>query len=260
MKKYILSIIGIFISGAFFCQSKDIAAAQANNPLANMTALNLQNNYVSKLTDAPSDAYANTTWIRYAQPFGGGKFLVRASIPLSTIATPSNGIVNSKSGLGDINAFVSYNFVSKPSGTFGVGPLLSTPTASEEALGSGKWQGGLAFVAFIAKSPIIQFGGLATWQASIGGDKSRPNTNSASIQPFYFVQLGKGTYLRGAPTWFFDFKNDAYSMPMGAGIGKVIKKENITFNVFIEPQYTMLHSGVQPQFQIFTGINLQFAK
>ncbi|HEY9114890.1 MAG TPA: hypothetical protein VIN10_09315, partial [Bacteroidales bacterium] len=46
--------------------------AQANNPLANMTAFNIQNYYTSKLTSAPADAYMNTGWLRFAKPFAKG--------------------------------------------------------------------------------------------------------------------------------------------------------------------------------------------
>ncbi len=239
--------------------SNETSAAQANNPLANMTALNFHNYYTPKLTDAPADAYLNTGWIRFAKPFSNGKFLVRVSAPLSTVAMPNgNGTVNATNGLGDINAFVSYNFISKPNATVGIGPLLAAPTASSDALGSGKWQGGLAFVAFIVQSPVFQFGSLVTWQASFAGDNDRAATNMGALQPFYFWQIGKGTYLRGAPIWFFDAKNDAFSTPLALGIGKVVKVENTVFNVFIEPQYSVLHRGTQPQFQVFTGINLQF--
>jgi len=234
------------------------AAAQANNPLANMTALNFQNYYMPSLNDAPSDAYMNTAWIRFAKPLADGKLLLRASAPISTIGFPGGGAVSATSGLGDLNAFVSYALVSKPTATVGVGPMLTLPTASEDVLGTGKWQGGFAFVAFIAKSPIFQFGGLITWQASFAGDENRSSTSLAAIQPFYFWQLGKGTYLRGAPIWAFDLENDAYSVPLALGIGKVVKLGSTVFNLFVEPQYSILIDGVQPQVQIFTGINLQF--
>jgi len=230
-------------------------AAQANNPLANMTALNFHNYYMPKLSEAPDGAYMNTAWVRFAKPFADGKLLLRASAPLGTIGMPSG---NTTSGLGDLNAFLSYNFVSKPTTTMGIGPMLSIPTASEDPLGTGKWQGGFAFVAFIAKSPVFQFGGLVTWQASFAGDEDRASTSLAAIQPFYFWQLGKGTYLRGAPIWAFDLENDAYSVPLALGIGKVVRLGDTVFNLFIEPQYSLLIDGTQPQFQIFTGINLQF--
>lgn len=240
----------------------DPSAVQANNPLADMTALSLQNYYIPRLTDSPDESYLNNAWIRLARPFASGRLLLRVSVPLNTVGTPNpaTGDVNSINGLSDINAFLSYNFISKPTATVGIGPNITMPTASEDALGTGKWQGGFAVVAFISKSPVFQYGGLITWQASFAGDEDRPSTNVGAIQPFYFWQLGKGTYLRGAPVWAFDFENDALSVPLALGIGKVVKVGNSMFNLYIEPQYSILHKGTQPQVQIFTGINIQFVK
>ena len=42
-------------------------AAQANNPLANMTAFNMQNYYIGDVSESNKDA--NQFWFRYAQPF-----------------------------------------------------------------------------------------------------------------------------------------------------------------------------------------------
>lgn len=266
MKKLnLLSLFALLFSVVLSAQEATTdpgGSAQANNPLANMTALNFHDYYAPKLTDAPNDAYMNTAWVRFAKPFASGKLLLRVSAPLGTIAMPNQntGYVNAVNGLGDINAFLSYNFVSEATKTIGIGPLLSAPTATEDILGSGKWQGGFAFVAFIANSPIFQFGGLVTWQASFAGDDERSSTNFASVQPFYFWQLGGGTYLRGAPIWVFDIKNDSYAVPLALGLGQVIKVGNTVFNVFVEPQYSVLHNDTQAQFQVFTGINLQFSK
>ncbi|TCK68990.1 hypothetical protein DFQ05_0501 [Winogradskyella wandonensis] len=265
MKHSLLTLLIFLCLSAFLEaqeQNKDhVSGTQANNPLANMTALNIQNYYVPRLTDAQEDAYLNTFWLRYAKPFSKGKLLLRVSVPFNTVAFPDDtGLVSSENGLGDINALFTYNFISKPTATVGVGPVIIAPTAANDFLGSGKWQVGLALVAFVVKSREFQLGGLVTWQTSVAGDDNREGTNSAIIQPFYFWQLGKGTYLRGAPAWFFNIKNDAYSVPFALGIGKVIKVGNTVFNCFIEPQYSMLHKGTQPQFQIFAGINLQFLK
>lgn len=263
VQRYFFVLLMVIVSESSFGQEPaDASSAQANNPLANMTALNFHDYYSAKLANAPDGAYMNTTWIRFARPFADGKLLLRASVPLGTVAMPDNttGKVQTTNGLGDVNAFLSYNFVSKPTATMGIGPMLTMPTAAHDPLGAGKWQGGFAFVAFIAKSPVFQFGGLVTWQASFAGQKDRPSTNVAAIQPFYFWQLGKGTYLRGAPIWGFDIKNGSYSVPIALGIGKVVKLGTTVFNLFVEPQYSMVVYGTQPQFQVFTGINLQFMK
>ncbi len=256
---YISALVMLLTFSAGSIKAQENNTTQANNPLANITALNFHNYYIPKLSNAPSDAYLNTTWIRFAKPFSDGKWLLRVSAPLNTVTLPNKvGSVNTTSGLGDVNAFLSYNFYSKPTGTIGVGPLISSPTATDDLLGSGKWQGGLAMVVFMAKSPVFQYGGLLTWQASFAGDSDRNSTNMAAVQPFFMCQLGKGTYLRHVPIWAFDIENKSYHIPMGLGIGKVVKVNNTVFDLFLEPQYTVLSKGTQPQLQFYAGINLQF--
>jgi hypothetical protein len=267
MKKILLIIILLTGFLATYGQDRSVtennasSLAQANNPLANMTALNFHNYYVPKLTDAPADAYLNTAWVRFAKPFAKGRLLFRLSIPLNTVTFPEpDGTVFAMNGLGDMNAFLSYNFISKPTTTVGIGPLVVAPTVSNDSLGVGEWQGGFAFVTFIAKSPVFQFGGLITWQTTFTGGEGKDTTNLAAVQPFYFWQLGKGTYLRGAPIWVFDIENETFHVPLALGIGKVVKVGRTVFNLFVETQYSVLHKGTQPLFQIFTGINLQFVK
>lgn len=230
------------------------AAAQANNPLANFRAFNLQNYHVGSLSEG-GDATANTFWARYAQPMFGS--LLRVSLPVQRTPT---GPDTHRSGLGDLNAFLAYLFdTGNPALSVGLGPQLVAPTASEDETGAGKWQGGAAFVVFDARSPAVQYGGLVTWQASFAGDSDRADTNLLAIQPFYFVQAGGGLYVRGAPIWAFDLENDRYHVPMGLGVGKVIPTERVVYNGFIETQYTILdHGPGQPEEQLLLGLNLQF--
>lgn len=228
------------------------AAAQANNPLANMVAFNIQNYYYAELYG--TDETANTAWLRYAQPFG--KWLMRASLPIGTV--PGGAGSDPVSGLGDFNIFFAYLLSDSTSPKqFGVGPLLAAPTASNDALGADVWQAGAAGVYFDASSPFYQWGGLVTYQTDFTGD-GEP-TSLAVLQPFFFVQLGKGTYLRMAPLWIYNLEDSSYNVPLGFGIGKVVKAGHTVFNFFIEPQFTVLHDGVgQPELQIFAGLNLQF--
>lgn len=231
---------------------KDAQAANANNPLADMIAFNIQNYYFAELYG--TDESSNTAWLRYVQPFG--KVLMRASLPISTV--PVGGGQDPVSGLGDFNVFFAY-LLSDPSSPkqVGVGPLLVAPTATDDVLGADVWQAGAAAVYFNASSPVVQWGGLVTYQTDFAGDGG--DTSLAVLQPFLFIQLGKGAYLRSAPLWVFDLENSTYNVPLGFGIGKVVKSGRTVFNMFIEPQFTVLHDGAgQPELQIFAGLNMQF--
>ena len=236
------------------------AAAQANNPLANMTAFNLQNYYIGRITETDQDG--NQFWLRYAQPFqaGGGNWLMRASLPVSTFPVTADG--GHATGIGDLNVFAAYLFdTGNPALSFGLGPQLTAPTAPDERLGSEQWSAGFANVLFDGRSSKVQYGYLLTWQGSFAGSDDRADVNLGAFQPFLFYQLGDGLYLRSAPIWVYNFDNDAYSIPLGLGIGQVIKRGKTVFNVFIEPEASVAYRGPgQPDWQIFAGFNMQFLK
>lgn len=101
--------------------------------------------------------------------------------------------------------------------------------------------------------------GLANRQIGVGGDSDRPQTQFMAVQPFVMFQLGQGYYLRTAPIWFFNFEEPEYNVPFSVGVGKVIPKEKIIFNLYIEPQFGIAVRGIgQPNVQILAGINMQF--
>ena len=73
--------------------------------------------------------------------------------------------------------------------------------------------------------------------------------------------MEKGYYLRSVPIWTYNFDNGNYSMPLGLGIGKVIKKGKAVYNIFVEPQWSIADRGAgQPNFQVFFAVNMQVAK
>ena len=234
--------------------AEERARAQANNPLASMYALNFQNFYAPSLYGIP-DQSVNTLWLRGAFPIG--RTLTRASLPLATRPTSATA---SQAGLGDFNVFTAYLVVSQPTNTFGVGPLLVAPTATDDALGQGKWQAGAAAVGFHA-TRLVQAGFLLTWQGSFAGDSDRESTSLLAFQPFGVWQVGGGLYFRSTAIWGFDLKSGDYAIPLGFGIGKVMKAGNIVYNMFLESQFTVLHNGTgQPKVQLFAGLHFQFPK
>ncbi len=249
-------LILLTVSAGTLLAAKDSKSdeAQANNPLANFVAFNIQNYYVSSLSEL-DDQNANTFFLRYAQPFG--KWLMRASLPVSRVPT---GTSTTTSGLGDLNANFFYLIdTGNPAVSFGVGPQITLPTASEDETGTDKTQAGVSIVYFSAKSRFFQWGGLLTWQTDVGGSGRAPDTEFLAVQPFYLFQLGKGLYLRGAPIWAFNLEANDYHVPIGLGLGKVVKQGDTVYNFFAEPQFTILDRGPgQPEFQFYVALNMQF--
>lgn len=245
----------IMYSAGTVAQHAPDAAAQANNPLANMTAFNLQNYYIGRQTE--TGEHANQFWLRYAQPFSisESKWLMRASLPVNSL--PIDG--RHETGLGDLNVFAAYLFdTGNPAVSFGFGPQITAPTATKKSVGSEKWSAGLVNVLFDASSSKFQYGYLLSWQNSFAGSSHREDANLVAFQPFAMYQLGGGTYLRSTPIWTYNLKNDGYSVPLGLGIGQVIKHEKTVYNLFIEPQFSVASRGPgQPDWQIYMGLNLQ---
>lgn len=243
-------------SSAAFAQEHEAVNA-ANNPLTPKVTINFHDYYVPELTDLP-DRYANQFLFRGLIPLDllGAPQLLRFTLPVATAPDFPTGY---ETGLGDLTLMDLFVFPGKEV-SFAAGPILVLPTATDDLLGAGKWQAGAAGVV-IAPQKWGLLGGLVTYQASFAGDDDRKDVSLATVQPIVNFNLKDGFYLRSSAIWNFDLESGNYSVPVGFGIGKVVEvSEKVTMNAFIEPQYTVFsHGAGQPEWQIFAGVNFQFA-
>jgi hypothetical protein len=248
----VLLVLGLpIVGGAQTAQEVN----EANNPLTPKLTINLHNFYTPSYYGLP-DSDSNTGLLRGVLPhklFGWPQIL-RASIPIVTSPDEPAG---STTGLGDINMFNLLLFKAGPL-ELGFGPQLTVDSATDDRLGTGKWQAGAAGIV-IAPQPWGLLGGLVTYQHSFAGEGSRPTQNTLQSQPFVIYNLPQGFYLRSTATWNFDLQRGDYYIPLGFGVGKVWKLAGgTTLNVFVEPQWTAVRAGVAPEWQIFSGLNMQF--
>ncbi len=252
-------VLGLGLANSAIAESEAEAAAQANNPLADITAFNIQNYYIDAFT-GPGNLTGNQFVLRYAKPvsIGNSSWLIRASLPYSSFPVGTGGAkVN---GIGDLDLFAAYQFnTGNPGISFAVGPQVVAPTATDNRLGADQWQLGLANVYFNATSPKFQFGYLLTWRGGVGDTNGNPRASLGAFQPFAFYQLGNGWYTGGAPIWSYNFRNNNYSVPLGIRLGKVIKSGDTVFNIFVEPQWSVHDSGSGlPKRQVYFAVNMQF--
>lgn len=230
--------------------------AKANNPLADLNALNFHNYYDPSLYGVPN-AQADNMYLRPVMV--AGRQIIRATLPIATVPV---GQGQYASGLGDFSVFDAIKLTPEGATTdFAVGPLLVAPTATNSALGQGKWQAGVAAVTVRSIPGGNILGGLLTWQHSFAGEKDRPDAHLATMQPFAILSIGGGYYVRSTAIMVFDVQKNSTLIPAGLGFGKVFKVGNAMVNAFVEPQFTVYYSGSGlPSFQLFTGLNLQWAK
>ncbi len=228
----------------------------ANNPLTPSITLNLQDYYVPSFKGLP-DRQANQFLLRGLIPakLFDVPQLIRFTLPVANSPTFPYG---SDTGLGDLT-LIDLSLIPMKGFAIGLGPLLVAPTASTKALGAGKWQAGGAAVVIAPQSWGL-LGGLVTYQQSFAGDGQRDDVKILTFQPVINYNLPEGFYLRSSAIWNFNFQSHAHYIPVGLGIGKVWKVGKTTINAFIEPQYTAWrHGDGVPRWQIFGGINFQFA-
>ncbi|WP_237170048.1 hypothetical protein [Pandoraea faecigallinarum] len=233
-------------------------ANKSNNPLNLAASFNIQNFYTPSLFG--TGGHTNDLLLRPTIPFGPNGFvpvpqIFRVTVPVSTRPDPNGGY---NTGLGDVNLFDIF-LVHSGETEIGIGPLVTLPTATDRTLGSGKWQAGLSAVVVNANKQRL-LGALVQWQHSFAGQSDRPTVQSLTTQPFLIWNLPEGWYLRSTATWTFDLQHGNYYIPVGFGAGKAWKSGTTILNLFVEPQYSVAHSGSVPKWQIFAGLNMTFGR
>lgn len=119
-------------------------------------------------------------------------------------------------------------YTPKPAGQFvwGVGGILSIPTATDDALGSGKWAAGpAARIAYRGDSWTL--GAIAGQRWSFAGDSDRADISSLMIRGTIRRNLGSGWFFVSAPLINANWNaasGNRWLVPVGGGIGKTFGK------------------------------------
>jgi hypothetical protein len=220
----------------------------------------LQDFYVPELSN--TDAYTNDLFGRVTLPIAPGSVvavgqIVRASMPITTRPDPDGGY---STGFGDFSIFDLFMLGNTDAFEFGVGPLLVLPTASEDELGKGKVQLGIAASA-IRESPRGLHGALVQWATDVAGEDDRDDVSFLQVQPIFTHNIGGAWYLRSTATWGINWDSGDYYVPIGAGIGKVMRSGKTLFNFYVEPQFTIVHDGDgQPEITLLFGMTTTLGK
>lgn len=197
-------------------------ARQSQNPIANLISVPFQNN--TNFGVGQFDRTSNVLNIQPVIPTSINEDWVlinRTIIPVAYQPELAPGVGN-VFGLGDI---VYQGFFSpKDSGSFtwGIGPAVVLPTATDEVLGSGKWSVGPAAVGLVTRGPIVA-GALVNNVWSIAGDGNRDGVSLLTFQPFFNYNFDGGWYVTTSPiinaNWLAP--GEKWTVPIGGGFGRV---------------------------------------
>ena len=165
MKKVALFLVAVVLSTNAWSEGDLRSAVQ--NPISSMISLPFKLN----LDYGADNGDATILNIQPVIPVtvGDWNLVNRAIIPVAHVDgaiqgpnNPSPELGGSASGLGDINYSLYFSPVDYGKVIWGVGPSLNLPTATDDALGSGKWSGGLTAVG------LTQPGWGTQWVCSAG--------------------------------------------------------------------------------------------
>jgi hypothetical protein len=228
-------------SRAGSAQNESDLAKASQNPVANLTSFPLQFNYYS------AGAFESRTLLLNVQPVMplpiNKEWIViaRTIIPYGNVPMPGN---TRETGIGDIQEQVY--FTPRQPGRFvwGIGPILSIPTATNDALRTGQWALGPTGVGLVSEGRWV-VGVLANNLWRITGLNSGPDINALTVQPFISFNIPPGWSITTAPIITADWsapEGQRWTLPVGIGLGKVteIGRQAVSLGM----QY--YHNGKRP--------------
>lgn len=233
-------------------------AKVAQNPLATMVTLPLQANYNTGFGD-----YDRTFFnlnIQPVIPYPGEKLnvIVRSILPVQSVPL---GEFDSVSGIGDTEMSVFLSPNSSGSVTWGLGPTVGLPTASNpELLGSGKWGAGASGIIFIMTGKWT-YGALVGNSWSFAGDKDRDDYSRFLCQYFINYNFGGGWALGTVPIvtcdWYAE-SGEQWTVPFGLQISKVTRVGTQPVNLLVGYYHNSEHPTGGAENQTRVQINFMF--
>jgi hypothetical protein len=152
-------------------------------------------------------------------------------------------------GLGDLTLLELLSPANSGNWVLGAGPTAIFPTATSGFTGQGKWQlGPSVVVGYLTKQYFIGVFPQQWW--SIGGEHGRPDTNQMNLQPIATIFFGEG--------WSFGYSGniladwtapppDVWTVPIGLGLGKVVKFGRLPVKIQLAVQYMPVHPRISGQ-------------
>ena len=266
-RKFVICFIACFLLFSLMppkalAQSAEELAKAAQNPMANMISVPIQNN--TNFNWGPLDKTQNITNIQPVVPFNLTENWLLISRTIAPIIYQPELVrgQGSEFGLGDINQALFIGPSDPGSIIWGVGPIFLLPTATDKRLGADKWGVGPAGVALTMRGPWV-FGGLAQNIWSFAGDSDREEVNQFLVQPFLNYNLGKGLAIGTSPMITANWKapsGEKWTVPIGVNVSQVIPIGKLPINWILGGYYNVEKPTNGADWTLRFQVNFMFPK
>jgi len=216
-------------------------AKAAQNPVADMISLPLQNN--TNFNFGPEKKTQNILNIQPVWPFSlteEWNLITRTIVPVISQPGLSPGD-DRENGLGDTTFTAFLSPAKSGKWIWGAGPVLLLPTATDDKLGADKWGAGPSAVALTSDGPWL-YGALVSHLWSVAGGNDRDDVNQSLVQPFVNYNLPDGWYLVSSPIITANWEVDSggtWTVPVGGGFGKIFRVGRQPVNAQIQAFYNV---------------------
>lgn len=208
-------------------------AKKLQNPVANLISLPIQNNWDFGYGSANAMRY--TANVQPVVPFSVSpewNLITRTITPVIYAESPVRGGRDAW-GLGDVvqSFFASPKDPTSSGWIWGAGPVFLWPTATDRALGAGKWGAGPTAVLLKQQSGFT-YGMLANHIWSYAGWGSQ-DVNATFIQPFISFTTKTFTTFGLNTESTYDWSHSQWTVPLNVSVSQLLKigKQPVQFSL-----------------------------
>jgi len=246
-----------------FAQETEDVAKAAQNPLANVISMPLQNNNDFGIGD-----YDKSSHVVNIQPIlpvklskSGWLLINRFIIPVPK-SIPDQSTENAKNitGMGDISYTAWFSPPVKGKLTWGLGPVTIWPTASDDLLGQSKFSIGPSLVFVYLTPKFLGATVIADW-VSVAGDDKAPDVNTFYFQYILTYFLKNKWYLSSAPISLANWEAEEgqkWTVPVGGGFGKMFRVRNLPMDIQSQAFYNVVKPDGTADWQLRIQLKLIF--
>jgi hypothetical protein len=228
----------ILVSGASpaLGQESSEMAKQAQNPIARLISIPIENDFNPQTGVDKENSYVMQ--FKPVVPFRLSRdwnLITRTIIPIIQVPDLSPHL-KGQTGLGDVSVSLFLSPNREGAMVWGVGPIASFPTATEDILGTKKLSVGPTVVVLRSQGHWL-YGTLINNVFSVGGPSARADVNAFLAQPFANYNLRHGWYLTTSPIITANWettRNQRWTVPAGGGAGKIVRLGKQPINVYAQ--------------------------